>query len=85
MIKNIDQNGTYWTLFDNARKPTNPVNHTLNPNQVNVEQTSGGNGQIDFYQMDSNVEIPMVVLMELLLTYLLPSQNHHSRLRMLNN
>ena len=48
LIKNIDQNGTYWTLFDNARKPTNPVNHTLNPNLSHVEQTSGGNGQIDF-------------------------------------
>ena len=48
LIKNADQNGTYWTLFDNARKSTNPVNHTLNPNLSHVEQTSGGNGQIDF-------------------------------------
>ena len=40
LIKNADQNGTYWTLFDNARKSTNPVNHTLNPNLSHVEQTS---------------------------------------------
>ena len=48
LIKNADQNGTYWTLFDNARKSTNPVNHTLNPNLNHVEETNGGNGQIDF-------------------------------------
>ena len=48
LIKNIDQSGTYWTLFDNARKSTNPVNHTLNPNLDHVEETNGGNGQIDF-------------------------------------
>ena len=48
LIKRTTTNGYYWTLFDNARKPTNPVNHTLNPDQVNAEETNGGNGQIDF-------------------------------------
>jgi hypothetical protein len=47
LIKNADQNGTYWTLFDSSRKPTNPANHTLNPNLNHVEETNGGNGQID--------------------------------------
>ena len=48
LIKRTTTDGYYWTLFDNARKPTNPVNHTLNPDQVNAEVTDGGNGQIDF-------------------------------------
>ena len=48
LIKRTTTDGYYWTLFDNARKPTNPVNHTLNPDQVNAEITDGGNGQIDF-------------------------------------
>ena len=47
LIKNADQNGTYWTLFDSSRKPTNPANHTLNPNLSHVEETNGGNGMID--------------------------------------
>ena len=47
LIKNADQNGTYWTLFDSSRKSTNPANHTLNPNLSAVEETNGGNGQID--------------------------------------
>ena len=28
LIKRTTTNGYYWVLFDNARKPTNPVNHT---------------------------------------------------------
>ena len=48
LIKRTTTDGYYWTLFDNARKSTNPVNHTLNPDQANVEETDGGNGQIDF-------------------------------------
>ena len=47
LIKNADQNGTYWTLFDSSRKSTNPVNHTLNPDRDATEVTNGGNGQID--------------------------------------
>jgi len=47
LIKNADQNGTYWTIFDSSRKSTNPANHTLNPNLNHVEETNGGNGQID--------------------------------------
>ena len=47
LIKNADQNGSYWTLFDSSRKSTNPVNHTLNPNLDATEVTNGGNGEID--------------------------------------
>ena len=47
LIKNADQNGTYWTLFDSSRKSTNPVNHTLNPDRDATEVTNGGNGEID--------------------------------------
>ena len=47
LLKNADQNGTYWTIFDSARRSINPANHTLNPNLNHVEETNGGNGQID--------------------------------------
>ena len=46
LIKNID-NGTFWTLFDYKRSPFNLCQNTLNPNNSNVEETSGGNGTID--------------------------------------
>ena len=48
LVKRTTPDGYNWTLFDNARKSTNPVNCTLNPNNNNIEETSGGNGQIDF-------------------------------------
>ena len=48
MIKNAEQNATYWYIFDSSRKSTNPANRTMNPNLSHVEETSGGNGQIDF-------------------------------------
>ena len=47
LLKNADQNGTYWTIFDSSRKSTNPADKTLNPNLSHVEETSGGNGVID--------------------------------------
>ena len=47
LIKNID-NATYWTLFDNKRSPVNLCQNTLNPEDSRVEETSGGNGAIDF-------------------------------------
>ena len=84
LIKNIDQNGTYWTLFDNARKPTNPVNHTLNPNLSHVNKHRG-NGQIDFLSngfkcrnTDGGINEPV--------TYIFAAfAESPFRLRMLNN
>ncbi len=47
LIRRIDASGYYWTLFDSSRKPTNPADHTLNPNLSYMEETTGGNGKID--------------------------------------
>lgn len=47
LIKRLDTSGYYWTIFDSSRKPTNPADHTLNPNLAHVEETTGGNGKID--------------------------------------
>ena len=48
LIKRTTTNGYFWTIYDNARKPTNPVNYTMTPDQTNLEVRTGGNGQVDF-------------------------------------
>ena len=48
IIKRTDTDGYYWTLFDSARRTFNVNNHTLNPESNRAEETSGGNGEVDF-------------------------------------
>jgi hypothetical protein len=48
LIKRTDTDGYNWTVFDSERRSYNVNNHSLNPNNINVEETAGGNGQVDF-------------------------------------